>query len=72
MPKINDKVYCINHPDEEMRNNGDVSHPYMYQNSNGKWNCDSVALFTHTYRCAICQYIEMYSFIDADDGAVSA
>ena len=64
MPKLNDKVFCINHPEEEM-----IMHdiPFMLHSAELKEKkiyCGTTAHLGAIYVCSICGYIELYDAID--------
>jgi len=70
MPKIDNKVFCINHPDEEMNEfDGKFIIPNTNKDDDGKFRQLSTAFIGRIYRCEICQYIELYSISD-DEAAV--
>ena len=63
MPKVNDKVFCINHPDKEMDGPNKAVISNVNKDDNGAWKY-TTGLYVYIHKCAICQYIEMYSMFE--------
>ena len=67
MPKINDKVFCVNHPDEEMDEFDNILVSCTKKGDDGKYYQDTNAIIGVAFVCATCKYIELYAFTDAQD-----
>uniref|UniRef100_A0A6M3KIQ2 Uncharacterized protein n=1 Tax=viral metagenome TaxID=1070528 RepID=A0A6M3KIQ2_9ZZZZ len=65
MPKIDNKVFCINHPDIEM----DEYFDFMFHNTekgdDRKYYKTSTVIIGAPFICHICGYMELYS-LNAD------
>lgn len=67
MPKINDKVFCINHPDKEMDEYFDFILHNTEKGDDRKYYEANTAIIGVPFICSICRYMEMYAFTDAQD-----
>ena len=61
MPKRNNKVYCINHPDEEMyEHDNDVLINTAKQGHDKRLYHGATAHTCRMFYCGICDYVELY------------
>ncbi len=65
MPKINDKVFCINHPHKEMEELASVLFIYAEKGNDGKYYQGTKVLVSTPFICYICGYFELYNLTDA-------
>ena len=65
MPKINDKVFCINHPNEEMyEHDNDVLIHTAKQGDDKKLYPGLTAHTCRMFYCGICDYVELYITVE--------
>lgn len=67
MPKIDDKVFCVNHPNEEMDEYFDVILHHTEKGGDRKYHHTTTAIICVPFICSICRYTEMYTFTDDQD-----
>lgn len=68
MPKINDKIFCINHLHKEMDEYDAVMINHTEKKGpEGKYYWTTKVIIGVPYICSICKYTELYAFTDALD-----
>jgi rubrerythrin len=62
MPVKNEKVFCINHPDESMvQSEDEIMLYYTEQREDKKYYHTKSAFIGDLYMCPICGYVELYN-----------